>query len=157
MFGFCCCRWSKSLYSLGFLDSVTKSKKPRGNTMIPTSDTNKHQTFSVEFLDFTTKPRKLENIMILTSDISKIQTFPRVFWVLPRKSKQMKSKFPQNKRIQRFCEVRHQVQTRTQFSLISRSLCLGHTLCAICFSALFDVWLDNPRITDFVTQLWVDI
>ena len=40
-----------------FFDFVTKSKK-LGNTMISTSDTNKHQAIPREFLDFTTKSKK---------------------------------------------------------------------------------------------------
>ena len=117
--------------------------------------------------------------MILTSDISKIQTFPRVFWILrvPKTSKKT-IEIQKSKKINEskdsvnififldFCnicqyashlQVRHQVQTRTPFSLVSRRLCRGYTLFAICCSALFEVCLVKFPITDFVTQFWVDI
>ena len=62
------------------------------NTMISTSDTNKHQTFPREFLDFTTKStnKNLENIMI---DTSTMQTFPMDFFgFYPKNQKTLKSK-----------------------------------------------------------------
>ena len=108
--------------------------------------------------------------MILTSDISKIQTFPRVFLDSTKKSKKIKKINVPKDSLNIFgfwdfgisvifvnMQVRHQVQTRTPFSLISRRLCLGYTLFAICCSALFEVCLVKLPTTDFVTQFWVDI
>ena len=88
------------IFSRIYMDFVAKSTKNLGNTMMSTSDTNKHQTFPRQFLDFTTTSKKIENIMILTSDISKIQTFPRVFLDSTKKIQ----KNQKNKRTQRFSE-----------------------------------------------------